>query len=152
MAYANCRVQISEAPFYDFVDMDALAVTVTKKRMLSENGLDTIALGRQHDAMLQDTGALVPMHDVDVLSDENLTDQRERVEEAEERNVSLCRWNVWKVVHFHSVSHVSQSTSLIFKFVGHKNHFMPAFDQALRQLVCVRLNSTEFWKCEICTN
>jgi hypothetical protein len=87
-----------------------------------------------------------------MFPDENLTNKWERVEETKERNVSLGHWDMWKVINFHSVSHVPYSTSFILEFISYKNDLVSALYQALCKLVRVRFHTTEFWESEISTN
>lgn len=73
------------------------------------------------------------------------------MEEAQECAVSLQYRDVWQVVHFQSVSHVSKSTSFVLEFVGDEGDFVTAFYKTLGKLVPVRLYSSEFWKREVGT-
>lgn len=53
------------------------------------------------------------------------------------------------VVHFHTVSHVSDATSLVLEAIGQKSNIVTSLHQALTKLVAVSLNSTKFRECKI---
>ena len=56
------------------------------------------------------------------------------------------------MVHFHSVGHVAHATSCSLEFIRNEGYFVAAFYEALPELVSVCLNSTEFWKGEVCAD
>lgn len=63
--------------------------------MLCEDGLEAHRLGCHHGDVTEDAGALMAVDDVDLLSDHDLTQQRQRVEEAEECYITLTYWHQW---------------------------------------------------------
>jgi hypothetical protein len=81
---------------------------------------------------------------VNLFPHKNLSDQWQRVEEAEECAVTLHNWDVWQVVDLESVSHVSKSASVVLELVRDEDNLVTAFYEALSQLVTVSLNSSEF--------
>jgi hypothetical protein len=49
--------------------------------MLSENGLKSVCFGSHHDAVLQNTGALMSMYDVNMFPYQYLTYKWQTIEE-----------------------------------------------------------------------
>ena len=68
MTYADGGVKVSEAPFDDFVQVDAGHVVIAKEGMLGEHGFESIRFGSHQNDMLEHTGALMPMDDVNMLT------------------------------------------------------------------------------------
>ena len=120
--------------------------------MLCENGLESKRFGCHQDDVLQNTHALVAMHDVDLFSEKDLADERHRVEERDESNITITDWLVWYVIHFHSIRHVAYSTPYTLELIGNKSYFVTAFYQALAQLVSMCLDASKFWKGKVCAD
>jgi hypothetical protein len=86
------------------------------------------------------------MHYINLLADQDLPDNRQRVEEAEEGHVTLADWNLRQVIHLKSVGHRPDSTPYVLELVGEEGNFVTSLDQTLGQLVAVGLDSPELWE------
>lgn len=93
--------------------------------------------------MLQDAGALVTVHDVNLLPDEDLSDQWHRVEEGQKSDVAGHDGQMRNVVDLHAVSHIAHAGSLILELVREEGDAVAALHQALSQLVAVSLDTAE---------
>lgn len=120
--------------------------------MLCEYGLETHGLRGHEYYVLQDAHTLVTMHNVYSLANQYLTNQWERIKESDECYVTITNRFVRHVVNFHSVSHVSDTTSGPLKLIGYKSDLMTALDQALAELVAMRLDTAKFWKRKVGAN
>lgn len=96
--------------------------------------------------MLQDAHALVTVHDVDLFPEEDLSDERHRVEERDEGDITIADWLVRYVIHLHAIGHVAHATPRSLELVRDESHLVAALYQALAKLVTVRLNATKFGK------
>ena len=74
MTYANGCIEVSEAPFYQFIEMDPSEVVVAEKRMFGEDGFEAERLRRHKNDMLENTDTLVAMNDVNLFTNQDLTD------------------------------------------------------------------------------
>ena len=55
-----------------------------------------------------------------------------------------------QVVHLHAVGHVPHTTPAVLEFIGDEAYLVAALDQALPQLVAMRLNTAELGEGEVC--
>ena len=118
--------------------------------MFCINGFHTVALRHIHDQLLYHTRALMGVTDVHMLSDEYISYDRISHPIRKECHVSSSyHWYHRNMIALHSIFHVSNSTSNVFKFVGNICNFMPSAYQTLTQLISVSLDSSEFGKGEI---
>ena len=99
--------------------------------------------------MLQDRGALVAMDDAYLLSDEDLPDKRQRVEEGKESHITGHDWEVGQVVDFHTVGHVPDATAFALEVVSDEGDSVASFHEALSKLIAVSLHATELREGEI---
>jgi len=124
-------------------------VVIAKERVLCKYGFEPKRLCCHHYTVLYNACALVPMNDVNLFADENLSYKGQAIKKTQKCYVSLANRHLGQVVHFKSVSHVSHATSIILKLVSHKTYFMSSFNQALGQLIAVGLNSTKLGEGEV---
>jgi hypothetical protein len=71
------------------------------------------------------------MNNVDMLSHEDLSDEREWVPEGEESYIALHDWEMRQMVDFHTVGHVSDTSSVTLEFVSDEAHFVTSLNKAL---------------------
>ena len=149
MTYADGGVEVSEAPFDDFVQVDSGHVVIAEEGMLGEHGFESIRFGSHQNDMLEHTGALMPMDDVNMLTNQNLSDQGQRVEHRQEGDVSLEDWELRDVVDLEPVSHMAETAPGVLELICYKANLVPSFYEALSQLVAVSLNSTKLREGEV---
>ena len=73
MAYAYCCIQVAEGPLNELVDVDAKAIIKSEQGVLGEDSLDTKSFSSHIYTMTQNAGALMSMYNIDVFSDQDLT-------------------------------------------------------------------------------
>jgi hypothetical protein len=77
----NSSIEISKRPLDEFVEMDSSEIIVAEQRVLSEHSLNSEGFGSHHNDMRENAGALMAMDDIDLFSNEDLSDEWETVEE-----------------------------------------------------------------------
>ena len=97
--------------------------------MLGINGLDSIALCHTHDQLLYHTCALMGVADVNMFSNQNVSNDRICHPIGKESHVSISnQWNLRYMVTLQAILHVSDTASNILKFVCKVRNFMaPAY-------------------------
>ena len=120
--------------------------------MFSEHSFEIHRLGSHQNDMLQNTYALVSMYNFNLLTNQNLSDKGQRVEERNEGNVTIQHWFMWNVIDLHSISHVPHSTPCALKLISDKCYFVTSFYQTLAKLVSVSFYTTEFREGEVRTD
>ena len=117
--------------------------------MLSEDGLEAERLGGHESDVLQDAGALVTVHDVNLLPDEDLSDKRHRVKEGQKSDVASHNGKMRNVIDLHAVSHMTHAGSLVLELVREEGDAVAALHQALSQLVAVSLYTAELGESKV---
>jgi hypothetical protein len=56
------------------------------------------------------------------------------------------------MVYFHSVSHVSNTSSITLELVGDEANFVATLNQALSELVTMGFDTSELWEGEVGAN
>ena len=108
--------------------MDSREVIVSEEGVLSKHSFQTTRLCSHQSNVSKDACALVTVNDVNLLSNQNLTNQRKRVEEAHEGNITLTDRNLRNMINFEAVCHVSHSASIILELIGHKTDLVSSLD------------------------
>lgn len=86
---------------------------------------------------------------VDVLANEYLPQHRQQHETSCKTIVSQYDRPQREVVNLESIDHVPGTTPDVVKFVANEDDLMATLDEALRQLVAVRLDAAELGKHEV---
>lgn len=89
------------------------------------------------------------MNNSDLFSGQYFSYQWERIKETEESNITGHNGQMRHVVHFHAVSHVSDTCSFVLEAIGQKSNIVTSLHQALTKLVAMSLYSTKFRECKI---
>lgn len=100
--------------------------------------------------MLQYAHALVSVHDIYAFPNEDLSNQRQGVEECHEGHIAIAHWLVRNMIDFHAVGHIAHATPSPLKLVRNEGDFVAPLYQALAKLVSVGLDASEFGEREIC--
>lgn len=104
--------------------MNASEVIVAEKRMFSEDCFKTHGLCSHQYDVLKNAYALVAMHYFNLLTDQYLSNQRQRVEKRHESNIAITHWFVRNMIYFHSISHIPNSTPSALELISDKCYFM----------------------------
>lgn len=72
VTHAYCCIQVPEAPFDQFIEMNSSEIIVTEQRVLSEHCLEAQGLGSHQYDVLQNTDTLMSMHNINSLPDKYL--------------------------------------------------------------------------------
>ena len=94
----------------------------------------------------------MPMNNIDLLSDEDLSDERQAVEEGEEGHIPLENRELINIINFHSIGHDSHSAPSSLVLICDEADLMAPFNEALGQLIPVGFHSTELGQGEVSAN
>lgn len=72
MTNANRCIKIPEAPFDQFIQVNASEVVVAEKRMFSEHSFEAHRFSSHQNYVLEDADALMAMDDFNLLADQDL--------------------------------------------------------------------------------
>lgn len=131
MTNANSGIQVPEAPFHQFIQVDTSEVVVAEKGMFSEDGFEAHWLGGHQYDVLKDAYALVPVHNFDLLADQYLSDEGHRVEESHESDIAIAHWLVRNMIHFHTIGHIPDSAARALELISDECYFVATLYQAL---------------------
>ena len=97
----------------------------------------------RHRVNLEHSRSLVPMHDVNVLPDEYVSENgRERGEKVGVRRLVIHHVQ-GQVVHFETVREVAHANPLIRKLSSQDHHVVTLFDQTLGHVKNVHFNAAQ---------
>ena len=111
--------------------------------MVCEDSPYAHLLRDRHCVNLEHSRSLVPMHDINVLSDEYVSENgRKRGEKVGVRRLVIHHIQ-GQMVHFEAVGEVAHANSLIRKLPSQDHHVVTLFNQTLSHVKNVHFNAAQ---------
>ena len=147
MAYSNDMVHIAQSELQQLIRQDTRSIREPKQRMIRKYCSQPHGPGMQDSLVTQTTQACMPMHDLNLLSEDDIPEYWEEGEDGRKSRFSIDDKKRY-MVDLETIRKVPNASSPFIR-VSDDDDFMTTVDELSRELVDVAFNAAGLGEKEI---